>query len=173
LACRFHRSKRRDFPGEPVRQKLSSTPSSFARRGAFMEPLQKIVHSHTRPTLVSAPSGSPTREIRDAHKTRDFSSLHTHRIPERRPPAVQITTHAPADPTTTKNAPSTTVHSWMGFLLFAFSLSSEISTSESMRDLFKAPKQVRVSLYLEPGTTSCAKVTDMTWIHVAAGRAYS
>ena len=49
-----------------------------------MEPLQKIAHSHTRPTLVSAPSGLPTREIRDAHKTRDFSSLHTHKSNERR-----------------------------------------------------------------------------------------
>ena len=44
----------------------------------------RVVLSGGLGALAEDPSGLPTREIRDAHKTRDFSSLHT-QIPETTP----------------------------------------------------------------------------------------
>jgi hypothetical protein len=51
----------------------------FARHGAFIEPLQKSAHSHTRPTLVSAHSGLPTAENSSPRRLETFHPF-THTI---------------------------------------------------------------------------------------------
>jgi hypothetical protein len=54
----------------------------YARYGAFNEPLQKRLPIHTLDRhMIRVSSGLPTRRNRHAHKTRDFSSLHTHTKP--------------------------------------------------------------------------------------------
>jgi hypothetical protein len=50
----------------------------FARRGAFNEPLLKFAHSHTRPNMVSGPSGLPT--TRNTH-TLEPRTFHPFTIP--------------------------------------------------------------------------------------------